>query len=43
MEEHGELQGRAHVVRDISALDTQFGDYSRYERNLERGELRIVF
>ena len=28
MEEHGELQGRAHVVEDISALDTQFGDYS---------------
>ena len=28
IEEHGELQGRAHVVEDISALDTQFGDYS---------------
>ena len=27
-EEHGELQGRAHVVEDISALNTQFGDYS---------------
>ena len=45
VEEHGELQGRAHVVEDISALDTQFGDYSSmretWKEEIKNSELEM--
>ncbi|CBK21602.2 uncharacterized protein [Blastocystis hominis] len=43
--EHGELQGRAHVVENLNAVDTQFVDYSSvreiWKKEIEASEFEL--